>query len=492
MKSYTSRDTVSDEQLKTWLELKKNVLFYGDHGVGKTTMIKDSWDKLGLKSAFFSGSTLDPWVDLIGIPKIVGRGKSARIEFALPQTIDEDLEAIFFDEFNRSPAAVRNAVLELIQFKSINGRLFPNLKVVWAAANSPDSDNNYDVEQIDPAQEDRFHVIVKLSGKPCLQYFTEKYGEEVAKGSLKWHENLPEEIKKLISPRRLDYALDYVLNDGGEARDVLPDERINISMFTRSIRGNAKLRELLKLRKEADTEGLKKFFTSQKNVQPCLKDIIKNYDLSNAFIEYGDKEEVMAYATSDEPFSILVYQESSKNEDLKKVLNDYRKIHSKNPAWFENAHKTTISSRAALDHFLENKDSFVVTRTSLKVGDLITLLNFKSPEEIVDEINCMDAASLYDIDEDSAQNILNFFSRIDLKDFNDRNRDSQWIKKTYSLIYSAFNFFYERDANLVGASFAVKGCEKVATAPPFGLKIQGATGKRGAFGKVSVRDEELQ
>ena len=43
------------------------------------------------------------------------------------------------DEFSRAHKKVRNAVMELIQFKSINGRKFKNLKIVWAAIN-PDDD----------------------------------------------------------------------------------------------------------------------------------------------------------------------------------------------------------------------------------------------------------------------------------------------------------------------------------------------------------------
>lgn len=491
MNNYVTRDSISEENFSKWMEFEKNVLIFGDHGTGKTSCIKNFWDKIGIKYAMFSGATLDPWCDMAGIPRLVKRNKESVIEFARPKIMDDDLEAIFIDEYNRSPAAVRNFVLELTQFKSINGRRFPKLKVVWAAANPPDTDNNYDVENIDPSQEDRFHVIVKLSGKPNFEYFSNKYGEEVAKGSLKWYENLAPEIKKIISPRRLDYGLDYVLNEGGEARDIFPDERVNVSLFTRSIRGNKKLKELLNITRDGNEEEIKTFFKSQVNVQPCLKEILKSFDLSNSFIKYGDTEEIMSFANSDEAFSILVYDAAAKNDNIKSSLNDYRKIHSKNPVWFENAHRTVLSSKVALEHFLENKDLFSHARQELKIGDISTLLSFKSPEEIVDEINCLESAAIYEMNEDSAKNVLDFYSRIDLKDFNDKNRDSNWIKKTYSLIYSAFDTFYLRDANLLGASFVSKGCERVMTAPPFAIQGRAASGNRGAHGKVAVREESI-
>ena len=55
------------------------------------------------------------------------------LDLVRPQEFqDDEVEAIFMDEFSRHKK-VRNAVMELIQFKSINGRKFKNLKIVWAA-----------------------------------------------------------------------------------------------------------------------------------------------------------------------------------------------------------------------------------------------------------------------------------------------------------------------------------------------------------------------
>jgi hypothetical protein len=479
--------------MEKWFTHGKNLLVYGDHGCGKTTMVKDFWDKRGLKYAFFSGATIDPWVDLIGIPKLAIEGGESVIHFARPKTVDENLEAIFIDEYNRSPAAVRNAVLELIQFKSINNRSFPNLKVVWAAANPPDTQNNYDVEEIDPAQLDRFHIIVKLSGKPSSKYFTGKYGIDISNGALKWYENLAPDIRRIISPRRLDYAIDWVVNCGGEARDILADERINVSQFTRNVRGNDKMKLLLDLKGKQDSAGIKKFFKSQANVQPCLKEILRDFELSNLFIENGNTEEVLAFANSDEAFSILVSQASTQNENVKTALESYRSIHKSNPTWFDSADRVIASSRAALDDFLENKDVFSPSGMNLKVSDLCSLLLHKDADEIVDEIRCLPSASMYNFDEDSSKNALAFFARIDFRDFCETNKDSDWVKKSYSLIYSAFNFFYLRDGNLQGASFAVKGCERLASAPPFALKNKGLVnrGGRGGSGKLSVREQAL-
>jgi hypothetical protein len=62
-----------DEKLDFWLKNGFNVLFVGKHGVGKTAMIKECFTRNGLVLGetflYFSAATLDPWVDLVGVPK---------------------------------------------------------------------------------------------------------------------------------------------------------------------------------------------------------------------------------------------------------------------------------------------------------------------------------------------------------------------------------------------------------------------------------------
>lgn len=206
-------DNLSEKspEIDTWIRNSWNVLLIGKHGTGKTALVKKTFESRGIKWKYFSGSTMDPWVDIIGVPKekITEDGISyleliKPIEFA-----KDEVEAIFIDELNRTHKKVRNAVMELIQFRSINGRKFHNLKYVWAAINPFDEESNdYDVDRLDPAMMDRFNVIIQLPSNPNKDYFQDKFGAYYTHRAIKWWSELPEETKDIISPRRLDYAME--------------------------------------------------------------------------------------------------------------------------------------------------------------------------------------------------------------------------------------------------------------------------------------------
>jgi len=208
-----------------WIEQNLNVLMIGDHGIGKTAIIKDAFDRNNLKWRYFSASTMDPWVDFVGVPKEV-QAEDGTSYLELIQKLefqDDSIEMLFFDEFNRAPDKVRNAVMELIQFKSINGRKLNNLKGVWAAINPYDENETYDVEELDPAQQDRFQIQIELPNEPNVTYFQEKFGHRMGTRAVEWWKYLPDNLKRLVSPRRLDYAVDIYVK-GGDLEDVLDEE----------------------------------------------------------------------------------------------------------------------------------------------------------------------------------------------------------------------------------------------------------------------------
>lgn len=212
LSDFVSQKNLKDSDLDKFLEADQNVLLVSERGSGKTQRIKECMERNGLNYVYFSGSTMDPWIDFIGIPTEPENGEC--IKFLRPARMNSDLEAIIIDEFNRSTPEVMSACMELLQFRSINGVKFPKLRVIWAAVNPDDEDTegedvsegDYAVQKMDPAQLDRFDVVINLSGEPCKKWFRKQYGQQ-GEIIVDWWQSQPYRFKKITSARRLEKAL---------------------------------------------------------------------------------------------------------------------------------------------------------------------------------------------------------------------------------------------------------------------------------------------
>jgi len=478
---------ISEQKLMFWIEKGYNVLFSGAHGVGKSSVVIEVFKKARLKWAYFSGATMDPFIDFVGVPVKVDDEDGSHIKLILPEHIrPNEIEAIFIDEYNRclsgdtkislldgrsvpikelesepeffvysfdsksgkivagrghscrktgvrqkmveveldngesvkctpdhpfllsngdyvlafnlragdilmslyrrlsecvkknkyvmegyeevyqplddvweythvlsddynlrvgkyrnfkgrmnhtvisvkesenedvyditvddyhnfaiesgvfvhnSHKKVRNATMELIQFRSINGRPFPNLKLIWAAIN-PDNEADdlpsYDVETMDPAQRDRFHVHVTIPYKPIPSYFTSKYGDEIGKAGLQWWDELPDKAKEEVSPRRLDYAL-QMFQDGGDIHDVLP--RISNPALLKLLLHTGPAEEKLdNFMKNKDETGAKSWLAADNNFEYVKTTIFKFAKYRRWFVPLMLTERVSQYMASD-------------------------------------------------------------------------------------------------------------------------------------------------------------------------------------------------
>lgn len=257
---------IKDHDIDFWIEKEYNVLFEGLPGVGKTARILEAFKRNNLVYKYFSASTMDPWTDLIGVPKEMKEGDKSFLEFVRPREMEDgSIQAIFLDEYNRSQKKVRNAVMELIQFKSINGKKFPNLKIVWVACNPADDDNfSFDVEALDPAQEDRFHIQVQIPYKSDLAYFQKTYGEEVGKSAVDWWDGLEESMKLMVTPRRLDMAL-RVYRDGGNIRHALP-ANCPVAKLLDAVNHGLPEESLRRFMSQNDTKGARRWLAHVNNL----------------------------------------------------------------------------------------------------------------------------------------------------------------------------------------------------------------------------------
>lgn len=290
------------KKLKKYAEEHYNVLLVGKHGIGKTETIKsvfnETFGELNKDWLYFSASTMDPWIDFIGIPKnYKTAGGKEVFKVIPPENFDNsDVTAIYFDEFNRSDEKIRNAVMELIQFKSINGRKFENLKCIWAAINPFDEEEAlYQVEELDPAQLDRFEIQIELPYSVNLDFFEKKYGES-GKAACDWWKKLSMEHKDLVSPRRLDYAVD-VYKKGLDVSDVF-SKYINSKSFVEKLSIVDGKSTLIKIFKENDKKMLKEYLTLNR-IQNLLPVFDSNIELFKFSISFFPKDYLLSLLDSE-------------------------------------------------------------------------------------------------------------------------------------------------------------------------------------------------
>lgn len=307
---------IDTKKVDFWLENNLNVLLEGLHGCGKTAVVKEKFEKkygvMGKDWLYFSASTMDPWVDFIGVPREVKDGDGEPyLSLVRPQALrNGTVKAIFIDEFNRAPKKVRNAIMELVQFKSINGHHFPNLEIVWAAINPHDDNETYDVDRLDPAQLDRFHIRHVVPYEIDRNYFNKKYGEDMTSATIDWWSKLPKEVQKEVSPRRVDYAL-QIFNLGGSLRADVLSAKANVAALLEKLNGLDRLSNFKTMIKKKKAEStIKEWISDDSNFNACQTWIVENIESTHQFLS---PERLRAMASSSK--AVRNFLNKGKNKD---------------------------------------------------------------------------------------------------------------------------------------------------------------------------------
>ncbi|GAA2679054.1 ATP-binding protein [Nonomuraea recticatena] len=107
------------------------VFLWGAPGIGKSSLVRQFADSLGLECVTLLGTQLAP-EDLIGVPELVG----GRSRFAPPESIARDEPyCLFLDELNASAPEVQKAFYSLILDRRIGSYELPEGSVVIGAGN---------------------------------------------------------------------------------------------------------------------------------------------------------------------------------------------------------------------------------------------------------------------------------------------------------------------------------------------------------------------
>lgn len=138
------------------------MLLIGPHGTGKSLLLTQIAEALGLAFRHYNSSLLN-FDDLVGFPL---PNKDGSLEYVKTPASIWGAEAVIFDEISRCRPDIQNKLFPIIHERRAQGILLEDLKYRWAAMNPPvseDDDDSYiGSEPLDPALTDRFAFVVNM------------------------------------------------------------------------------------------------------------------------------------------------------------------------------------------------------------------------------------------------------------------------------------------------------------------------------------------
>ncbi len=132
------------------------VLLRGRHGIGKSQVVYQIAASLGLPVIERRASQMTEG-DLVGLPSIEGN----RTTFNPPDWFKmacEEPAVLFLDEVDRATLEVRQGIFELTDSRKLNGHNLHPDTLVFAAINGGEHGESYQVNEMDPAELDRWSV----------------------------------------------------------------------------------------------------------------------------------------------------------------------------------------------------------------------------------------------------------------------------------------------------------------------------------------------
>jgi len=135
----------------------KPVLLRGRHGVGKSQVVYQVADSLGLPIVERRASQMTEG-DLVGLPSTDGGCTSWNPPDWFKTACDRPV-ALFLDEVDRATIEVRQGIFELTDSRKLNGHTLHPDTMIFAAVNGGEHGSQYQVGEMDPAELDRWTVF---------------------------------------------------------------------------------------------------------------------------------------------------------------------------------------------------------------------------------------------------------------------------------------------------------------------------------------------
>ena len=139
------------------LAVKKPLMLRGRHGIGKSELVYQIGQDMGLSVVERRASQMTEG-DLVGLPKTDGDVTS----FCAPDWLADACSRpvlLFLDEVDRAIPEVRQGIFELTDSRKIFGNYLHEDTVVVAAVNGGEHGSQYQVGEMDPAELDRWTVF---------------------------------------------------------------------------------------------------------------------------------------------------------------------------------------------------------------------------------------------------------------------------------------------------------------------------------------------
>ena len=132
------------------------VLLRGRHGVGKSQVVYQIAKQMGLPVVERRASQMTEG-DLVGLPSIEGNRTSFNPPDWFKQACEEPV-VLFLDEVDRATLEVRQGIFELTDSRKLNGHYLHADTLVFAAINGGEHGEQHQVNEMDPAELDRWSV----------------------------------------------------------------------------------------------------------------------------------------------------------------------------------------------------------------------------------------------------------------------------------------------------------------------------------------------